>query len=151
MEKEVFNGILGFWDYIAIAFRQKFVPKSIVEVGPARCSMFALPNGKTFFLASPRLQKTKPTESTGPLPMPRGSVVPFDIPGVENPFRTCTSASFELDDEFEAEIQQRDAAELATKFRPEETSSKQIQELQKAAEDLVTSRDGVDYIHRKES
>ncbi len=112
MEKEVFNGVLGFWDYIAIAFRTKFRPSTIAEVGPARGTLYALPNGKTFFRASPPTQLLRPLASETPLPMPEGSVIPLHE-ALPNVFAGNTSSSFELDDAFEDEMKARDERELA--------------------------------------
>lgn len=111
MDKTIFNGHLGFWDYVTIAFYTRFAPKKLSALGPAKATLFALPNGKTFFSASPRLQELRSLPTSAPLPMPQGSVVPYGVPDV---FASgvCTSASPELDDEFEASIQKRNADEL---------------------------------------
>jgi hypothetical protein len=162
MEKRVFDGNLGFWDYIAIAFYTKFAPKKLVAVGPGRATIFALPNGKTFISASPRLQELKPLPTTAPLPMPRAmamAVIEETNPNLGAV--SCTSACPELDDEFEAAMQQRDADELAAKERAS-TSVQNLQNLiaalekggyetpkdaiQEAAEAVIIGRDGQDFI-----
>ena len=43
MENTVFNGELGFWDYLTIAFYTKFRPSKLVAVGPARATIWSLP------------------------------------------------------------------------------------------------------------
>lgn len=163
MEKTTFNNDLGFWDYIAIAFYVKFAPKKLSAVGPARATIYALPHGKTFFSSSPRLQELKPLPTSSPLPMPGKlsmAVIEEAIPGAS----PCTSASPELDDEFEAGIQKRDADELAAAERVrtspdlvenlnrlvkslEEGGYAAKDDIQKTAEDLIVARDGVDLIH----
>lgn len=147
MEKRIFDGNLGFWDYVAIAFYTKFAPKKLVAVGPARATIFALPNGKTFLSTSPRLQELKPLPTTAPLPMPRAmamAVIEEVNPNLGAV--SCTSASPELDDEFEAVIQQRDADELAAKELALRGDFGLAKDIQSAAESFVIGRDGQDFI-----
>lgn len=152
MKKSTFNGELGFWDYLVIAFYTKFRPSKLSEVGPVRASLWALPNGKTFVRVSPRLQEVRPLPTSGPLPMPRAmamAVIEETPPSVAQ--GVCTSASFELDEEFERNMQQRDADELAARelartphyVADEPALAKDIQD---TAEALVVARDGVDHI-----
>lgn len=116
MDKVEFNGRLGFWDYIHIAFYTTFRPKKLAEVGPVRATLWALPNGKTFVQVSPRLQELRPlVNENAPLPMPGPlpmSILAENIPTPGPGGILCTTSSPELDDEFEAAIQKRDAEEL---------------------------------------
>lgn len=147
MEKTTFDGNLGFWDYIAIAFYTKFSPKKLVAVGPARATVFALPNGKTFFSTSPRLQELKPLPTTAPLPMPRAmamAVIEEVNPNLGAV--SCTSASPELDDEFEAAMRQRDADEMVARELANAGFAAEVEDIQNAAEVLVATLGGQDFI-----
>lgn len=151
MDKEIFNGNLGFWDYVTIAFYTRFAPKKLAAIGPVRAVAYALPNGKTFFSSSPRLQELKPLPTSAPLPMPRAmamSVIEeYALPNFLN--AANTSASPELDNEFEASIQKRDAEELAESYRASNPACTDI-DFQKSAEAVIIARDGVDHFHTNE-
>lgn len=152
MKKKNTNGVLRFWDYIRIAFYVKFRPDKLATIGPARGALLALPDGTTFISASPQLQEVRPLPTGGPLPMPHAmamAVIEESAPNIG--MGICTSASFELDEEFEQMQQQRDADELAVRemrFWPHGPSDapELAKDIQNAAEALVVARDGVDHI-----
>jgi hypothetical protein len=133
------NNELKFWDYIKLAFYTKFAQKKLLEVGPARATIWVLPNGKTFLKASPLLQTLRPLTTTGPLPMPQAmamAIIEEAEPGVVG----CTSASFELDDEFEANIQNRDVAEMTNR----QNSIRDL-DVDAIAQDLIAWNDYIDH------
>jgi hypothetical protein len=110
-DKSIFDGNLGFWDYVRIGFYTRFAPKKLAAIGPVRGIAYAMPDGKTFFSASPRLQELRPlaVAAAGPLAKPQASLVPFNLEqAVFEPF----VASPELENEYEDQAAARLAADI---------------------------------------